>query len=125
MFEKNQISEAIGAFVSDEIANANSDAATKLAAKLRQAVADFREDQAPTFIDCGVPLNAFSCDASWGNGEFRAQVSFVEDDGMTIMYRAGSDDVTVQAIWDGRADDELCRLAGLMLTEGWVAGWSE
>lgn len=125
MSEKTQIAESISAFIADEMSNANSDAATKLAAKLRQAVTEFRDEKAPLYADLGLPFNAFSCDAVWADGTFSARVSFIDDDGMTIMYRAGSDDVTVQAIWDGRGDDELCRLAGLMLTEGWVEGWQE
>lgn len=40
------------------------------------------------------------------------------------MYRTGTDSAMVKKIYDlNDADDELCRMAGLMLSEDWVEGF--
>lgn len=64
--------------------------------------------------------NAFSVDAIFEDGEYKARVAFCEDSTMTIMYQTDSDNETVQSLFDGTNDNEIERLASLMLSEKWV-----
>ena len=84
-----------------------------LATAIKTAIKEFKEAG-------GINENAFSVDAVLEDGEFKARVSFCENDSMTIMYQTDSDNDTVQSIFDLTNDDEIQRLASLMLSENWV-----
>ncbi|WP_124625753.1 hypothetical protein [Burkholderia sp. Bp9012] len=120
MSHGDELKSAIADFVAGQIANASSTQAARLAHAFKAEIRRLRED--------GVENeHALSLDAKYEDGEFTVRVAFNENYTMTVMYQASSDDATVGAIYLGlaEADDELCRLAGLMLSEGWVKGYSE
>ncbi|EFR6141912.1 hypothetical protein HYK36_004299 [Salmonella enterica] len=103
-------------FIIGQIANAESEQATKLAFAIREAIKTFKENG-------GNNHNSFSVDAQYNDGEFNAQCTFSENISMTVMYYEGTDNNTVQSLFNLQNDEELCRMAGLMLTEGWVLGF--
>lgn len=118
MSSKNEIRSLIADYIAGQVANTESAAAAKLALGIRDAVKKYREDD-------GENLDALSIDADYEDGEFTVRVSFVEDSRMTIMCSERSDPI-VRSIWLGlpEADEELAFLAGLMLSEGWVHGFT-
>lgn len=88
----------------------NSDQCKALATAIKTAIREY----------AGANENAFSVDAVYEDGEFRARVAFCEDSTMTIMYQTDSDNETVQSLFDGNNDDKIERIASLMLSEKWV-----
>ncbi|MDH0423659.1 hypothetical protein [Delftia tsuruhatensis] len=116
---QNEFGREIRDFLVAQEANASSPLAAKLALALREAIRAYREDGNDS-------RNAFSADASYSAGEFDVAVSFKEDSRMTILYHEDTDPI-VQSLWLGlpEAEEELARLAGLMLSEGWVEGYKE
>ena len=116
---QNEFSREIRDFLAAQEANATSPLTAKLALALREAIRAYREE-------AGDSRNAFSADATYSAGQFDVRVSFKEDAGMTILYHEDTDAI-VQSLWLGlpEADEELARLAGLMLSEGWVGGYQE
>lgn len=113
------LKSTIADFIAGQIANAESPLSVKLAMAMRTAIAEARESGAEN-------CNAFSVDAIFEDGEFIVAVAFTEDRRKTILYEENTDAV-VNSLWLGlpEADEELARLAGLMLSEGWVSGYSE
>lgn len=110
--------ETIQEFIVGQIANAGSPQAAQLAFQIRQAIQEYKENG-------GENENSFSVDAQYNEGEFTAQVNFAEDHQMTIMYGEDTSNETVASLFDCSNEQELCRLAGLMLSEGWVEGYQE
>lgn len=120
MNRENEFQSAAGDFIAGQLANAASPQAAQLAHAILEAITTCKADG-------GENAGAFSVDAGYENGEFTATVSFHEDSRLTIMYGEGTDPVTVGALYMQlpEVEPELCRMAGLMLSEGWVAGYSE
>lgn len=108
----------IKSFISDQIFNAESEQSARLAYAIREAIKAFKESG-------GENENAFSVDAQYENGEFSAQCDFNENFNMTIMLHEDTDNKTVDSLFNLENDKELCRMAGLILSEGWVEGWVE
>ncbi|EPL2117093.1 TPA: hypothetical protein MCU09_005651 [Klebsiella pneumoniae] len=104
-------------FIIGQMANAESEQAAKLAFAIREAITEYKENG-------GDNENSFSVDAKYENGEFKAQCSFSEDMTMTVMYYEGSDNEVVKSLFNLQNESELCRLAGLMLSNGWVSGFN-
>lgn len=104
-------------FIIGQIANAESEQAVMLAFAIREAISEYKENG-------GDNENSFSVDANYNDGEFNAQCSFSEDMSMTVMYYEGTDNQTVESLFNLQNEKELCRLAGLMLSEGWVSGFN-
>lgn len=104
-------------FIIGQTTNAESEQAAKLAFAIREAITQFKENG-------GENENAFSVDAQYEDGVFTAQCAFYEDYNMTVMYSEDTDDNTVESLFDLQGEKELCRLAGLMLSEGWVSGYN-
>ncbi|EXU75335.1 hypothetical protein ABW286_05235 [Erwinia papayae] len=100
-----------------QIADAESEQAANLAFAIREAIAEYKDNG-------GDNENSFSVDAKYNDGEFNAQCSFSEDMSMTVMYYVGTDNETVQSLFNLQNEKELCRIAGLMLSEGWVSGFN-
>ncbi|MGV6475555.1 hypothetical protein [Azotobacter beijerinckii] len=120
MSRKSEFKDSIGDFIAGQIANTNSPQAARLAAAFKREIERQREE--------GIENeNALSLDARYEEGDFVVRVAFHEDYTMTVMYGKDTDNVTVGALYLGldEADDELCRMAGLMLSEGWVEGYDE
>ncbi|MFC0708814.1 hypothetical protein ACFSVK_19475 [Azorhizophilus paspali] len=118
MSRKSEFKDTLGDFIAGQIANTNSPQAAMLTAAIKREIERQRE--------AGIENeNALSLDARYEDGDFEVRVAFREDYTMTVMYAEDTDNVTVGAIYLGlvEADDELCRLAGLMLSEGWVKGY--
>lgn len=42
---------------------------------------------------------------------------------MTVMYYEDTDNITVNSLFNLQNEKELRRLAGLMLSQGWVSGF--
>lgn len=103
-------------FIIGQIANAESEQAAKLAFAIREAISEYKENG-------GANESGFSVDAQYCDGEFNAQCSFSEDMSMTVMYYEGTDNEMVDSLFNLQNEKELCRLAGLMLSEGWVSGF--
>ncbi|MCD0280444.1 hypothetical protein JWH04_16160 [Xanthomonas melonis] len=120
MNRKHEFQSSIGDFIAGQLVNTDSQQAAQLAHAIREAITTYKADG-------GENAGAFSADASYEDGEFTATVSFHEDSRLTIMYVEGTDPVTVGALYQQlpEVESELCRIAGLMLSEGWVAGYSE
>lgn len=89
---------------------ATQDECKALASAIKTAIREY----------AGSNENAFSVDAVYEHGEYKARVAFCEDESMTIMYQTDSDNETVQSLFDGTNDDEIERIASLMLSEKWV-----
>ncbi|MFY4695322.1 hypothetical protein [Burkholderia glumae] len=55
------------------------------------------------------------------------QEEFRENHNFTVMYQADTDNQIVEKIFQGdpAANDEVRRLAALMLAEGWVEGYAK
>jgi hypothetical protein len=104
-------------FIIGQIANADSEQAAKLALAIGEAITEFRENG-------GENENSFSVDAEYDGGGFTARCAFSEDVSMTIMYHEDTDNKTVASLFNLQNEKELCRLAGLMLGEGWVSGFN-
>lgn len=111
------MNNAIQDFIIGQFANAESEQAAKLAFAICNAIKEFKEND-------GENENAFSVDAQYENGEFTAQCAFSENMSMTVMYYENTDNDTVASLYDLHNEKELCRLAGLMLSEGWVSGFN-
>lgn len=103
-------------FIIGQITNAESAQAANLAIAIRAAIIEFKENG-------GENENSFSVDAQFEDGEFTAQCAFSEVDSMTVMYQEGTDGEIVASLFGLQNDKELCRMAGLMLSEGWVPGF--
>ncbi|EBQ8762714.1 hypothetical protein BKM35_22015 [Salmonella enterica] len=103
-------------FLIGQIANAGSEQAAKLAFAIREAIKVYKENG-------GDNKNGFSVDAQYDDGEFTVQCSFSENMSMTVMYCEGTDNETVESLFYLHNEKELCRMAGLMLSEGWVSGF--
>lgn len=88
----------------------SSDECKALATAIKTAIREY----------AGPNENVFSVDAIFEDGEYKARVAFCEDESMTIIYQTDSDNETVQSLFDGTNDDEIERLASLMLSEKWV-----
>lgn len=104
-------------FVIGQIANAGSEQAAQLAFAIREAIVEYKENGEEN-------KTGFSVDAQFDDGEFSAECSFYADLEMTVMYYEDSDNETVGSLFNLKNDEELCRLAGLMLSEGWVSGFN-
>lgn len=104
-------------FIIGQIANAESEQAAKLAFAIRKAITEYKENG-------GENNNGFSVDATYDDGEFIAQCSFSEDMTMTVMYYEDSDNEVVKSLFNLQNEREICRLAGLMLSNGWVSGFN-
>jgi hypothetical protein len=109
--------QTIKDFIVGQISNAESEQAAKLAFAIREAITDFKGNG-------GENENSFSVDAQYGDGEFTVQCAFSEDMSMTVMYYGDTDNETVASLFNLQNEKELCRLAGLMLSEGWVSGFN-
>lgn len=120
MTYKETFESAVRDFIAGQAANADSPQAARLAYLFKTEIRRLREAREEN-------QHALSLDAKYENGEFQARAAFREDYTMTILYKTDSDNATVDAIYSGlpEADNELCRLAGLMLSEGWVEGYVE
>ncbi len=122
MDEKDKLKAVIEDFIAGQIANAESPQAARLAYAIREAIREYKAEG-------GENEDAFSVDAFYDpeEREFRARVSFSERPDMIIMYQEHTDSDMVRALYneDPKAEEELCRLAGLMLSEGWVEGYKE
>lgn len=104
-------------FIKGQKANAESDQSAKLAYAIREAIIEYKESGEEN-------ENGFSVSAQYNDGEFSAECSFCSDTDMTVMYCENSDNKTVESLFNLKNDEELCRLAGLMLSEGWVSGFN-
>ncbi len=116
----DELKAKINDFIIGQIANAESPQAAKLALAIRDAIRQYKEAG-------GENHHAFSVGARYEDGEFVADVDFDESNEKIIMYYAHTDDETVDALYEcgPEAEHELARLAGLMLSEGWVDGYRE
>ncbi|MGC6233430.1 hypothetical protein VU677_22080 [Hafnia paralvei] len=108
--------DTIQDFIIGQIANEESEQAAKLAFAIREAIKEYKEN-------AGYNKNSFSVDAQYEHGEFNAQCSFSEDSTMTVMYYEDTDNITVNSLFNLQNEKELRRLAGLMLSQGWVSGF--
>ena len=108
--------ELIADFIAGQNANTDSPQAAALAAKIKEEIKQFIENG-------GENENAFSVDAQYEDGIFSAQCDFTKNTNMIVMYEPETDNETVQSLFDLRNDEELSRIAGLMLSEGWVKGY--
>ncbi|RMG71283.1 MAG: hypothetical protein D6711_15610 [Chloroflexi bacterium] len=109
--------ETIKDFIIGQIANTESAQAARLAHAIKKAISEYKEAG-------GENGKAFSVNAQYVEGEFNAQCSFEENFEMTVLYCEDTDNDTVSSIYELQNDEELCRLAGLMLSEGWVSGYN-
>ena len=112
----NDLRELIADFIFGQIANTDSPQAAALATKIKEEIKQFKEDG-------GENENAFSVDAQYEDGDFVVQCDFTKNTNMIVMYEPDTDNETVQSLFELQNDEELCRLAGLMLSEGWVEGY--
>lgn len=85
----------------------------KIASAIKQAITKYKQSG-------GLNENGFSVDVWHDCSEYRARVGFCEDSSMTIMYQIDTDNETVKSLFDERNDDEIERIASLMLSEKWV-----
>ena len=104
-------------FLVGQFLDTTSDQSIKLASAIRESIQAFKENG-------GENKNAFSVDAQYEYGEFIAQCDFSENLNMTIMYCEDGDNEAVASLFNLQDEFELCSLAGLMLSEGWVQGFS-
>ncbi|MCM2485699.1 hypothetical protein [Burkholderia glumae] len=120
MEQKKSFSSQILDFVQQQEESMGSPAAWRLGKLIRDAVADFRESG-------GINENAFCIDAKFEDGEFLVKVAFRENHNFTVMYQADTDNQIVEKIFQGdpAANDEVRRLAALMLAEGWIEGYAK
>ncbi|MCO7246381.1 hypothetical protein [Halomonas sp. Mc5H-6] len=110
---QNELQNEIGGFIAGQIANAESPQAAKLAYAIKKAIVEFKEEG-------GENEGSFSVNSTYEDGDFEAEVDFKPNYNMTVMYE---DEVeTVSRLYALTWDEELCRLAGLMISEGWVEG---
>ena len=113
---QNELKNEIGGFIAAQIANAESPQAALLANAIKKAIIEFKEDG-------GENEGAFSVNATYEDGSFEAEVDFKPNYNMTVMYE---DEVeSVSRLYALTWDEELCRLAGLMISEGWVEGGAQ
>ena len=104
-------------FIIGQITNSGSEQAAMLAFAIRESISEYKENG-------GSNENSFSVDAQYRDGEFNAQCNFSEDLSKTVMYWENTDNEIVESIFKLQNEKELCRLAGLMLSEGWVSGFN-
>jgi len=102
-------------FIIGQVANAQSSQAAQLAAAINDAIEGYREHSTNG--------GSFCVNATYEDGEFAAQCSFEPDYAMVVLYDQGTADDVVASLFGMRNEGELCRLAGLMLSEGWVDGY--
>lgn len=103
-------------FIFGQIFNADSEQAALLAHAIRESIKEYKDNN-------GENENGFSVDAQYEDGKFIARCTFSEDYNMTVMYYTEGNDEVVASLFNLQNENELCRLAGLMLSEGWVAGY--
>jgi hypothetical protein len=111
------VRDTISDFIIGQIANAESPQAAQLAAAMRDAIIEYKENG-------GENENAFAVEAEYEDGEFSARCTFTEHANYLIMYYEGTDDAQVESLFNMTDDTELCRLAGMMLTQGLVPGFN-
>lgn len=115
---KEALQQAIGEFIAGQIANQNSPQAAALACAMTQAIIEYKARG-------GDNENGFSANAFYEDGVFTAKVSFYENYNMTVLFGEDTDNEMVAELYELRGKEELARLAGLMLSEGWVEGYQE
>lgn len=115
--QNETVVDTIRDYVAGQLANAESVQAAQLAAAIREAIVKYVDNG-------GENGGAFSVDAQYDAGLFSVQLDFAEDYSLTVLYQTGTDSGTVASLYNGSNDDELCRLAGLVLSEGWVEGFN-
>jgi len=109
--------DSIDDFIIGQLVNEESEQAAKLASAIRESIQTYQANG-------GTNENAFSVDAQYEDGEFQAECTFTEETRLIVMYWRDTDNATVESLFNLENDQELCRLAGLMLSEGWVKGYN-
>ncbi|ALK35221.1 hypothetical protein [Burkholderia plantarii] len=120
MTQHNGFKSQVFDFLQQQAESVGDPAVWRLGKLIRDAVAEFRDAG-------GANENAFSVDAEFVAGDFSVKVDFRENYNFTVMYQTDTDNETVDKIFHGDPDanDEVRRMAALMLSEGWVAGYAK
>ena len=85
----------------------------KLTKAIRESIIEYKENG-------GLNENAFSLNARIENDTIIAECSFNEDYNMTIMYGTNTDNDTVASLYHLQNNDEMERLAFVMLDNEWI-----
>lgn len=128
-FIHNQVSQAesivavkqtISDFIRDQVTQTESVLAANLAYQIKKSIIEYKEEG-------GENLGAFSVDAKYEDGNFVTRVAFYEDYDMSIIMFEGSDPDGVAQIYKclPETDSTLCRIAAIMLDEGFIPGTPE